>query len=253
MRGGEAERFTCGLCSKSYKYKSGLYKHHKTCKISSVLSKEEFAQLKKTMIEAIAESAPIVPATAPVSQTIINNNVQVNMVNFLNANCADAMNITDFIDSIRIQLTDLQKMSRDGFAGSAVDVLSRRISEMALCERPVHCTDRRRNVLFIKERDIWTEDKKKELMARAVARLNRRYGEEVIAYQDSAPPGHFDDERRFKEKNDMMINFSRFAYDGEKEKMIKHVMRSVCDNAFVPRGDLITALEDAGAGGADFA
>jgi hypothetical protein len=236
-RSKEVERFHCDTCTNSYKYKSGLSRHKKKCKLSKILSKEEFDELKTVIVDSVAESAGAHPPTTIVNNHVgqVNQNVQINMIQFLNSNYSGAMNITDFIDNIKLQLTDLQRMSREGFASSAKGILSSRIQEMDVSERPIHCTDRRKKTLFIKDRDEWFEDGTRAKMAAAVRRLHRLHGDGIIEYEDSAPEGYFADEGRFREKNNMLIELSKFS-GGDDDRALKQVVNSVCTAAFINPG-----------------
>ena len=86
----------------------------------------------------------------------INNNISINF--FLNDKCKDAMNIADFIDTLKISMGDLDNFGKGGFIEGVSNVIIKRLNELEVEERPIHCTDVKRKSLYLKDKDTWNKE-----------------------------------------------------------------------------------------------
>ena len=89
-----------------------------------------------------------------------NNNQKFNLNFFLNETCKDAMNIQEFIDNIRVSFDDLNKIGDAGFVNGLSDIFIRQLRDLDVEKRPIHCTDSKRDTIYLKENDIWEKDDK---------------------------------------------------------------------------------------------
>ena len=178
---GEGILVTKPLCScgKSYKTSSGLWKHKKVCKVLLeeeidkdtelvwflVKQNKEFKEMmleqqnymmeqNKLMLE-IAKNNNITNNTNNINNT---QNNQFNLQFFLNETCKDAMNINEFIDSIQIQLEDLDYTGKHGYVKGLSNVIVRELKALDQKVRPMHCSDEKREVIYIKTNDVWEKD-----------------------------------------------------------------------------------------------
>jgi hypothetical protein len=111
------------------------------------------------------------------SNNMVNsNNKTFNLQVFLNEDCKDAMNITDFVNSINLQLSDLESVGKLGYVEGISNIIIKNLSAMDVTKRPVHCTDPKRETIYIKDGDVWEKDeddnKKLRKMIRSVAFRN---------------------------------------------------------------------------------
>lgn len=93
-----------------------------------------------------------------VTQVNSNNNKTFNLQVFLNEDCKDAMNINEFIDSIKFQLDDLEHMGQVGFVEGISNIIIKNIKALDVTKRPVHCTDPKREIIYIKDEGVWIKD-----------------------------------------------------------------------------------------------
>ena len=163
-------------CGKKYKYDSGFYRHKKTCTFLKEENKVcEDIQLKKetdyeeiingfTNIimkqqETIDSLIPNVGNTSITNQT--NNNTNTNHFNinvFLNEKCKDAMNFNDFIDSIQLSIEDVANIGKHGQTSGFADILIEKLTSIDLYKRPLHCSDAKRETLYVKTNDEWNKE-----------------------------------------------------------------------------------------------
>ncbi len=85
-------------------------------------------------------------------------NTNFNLKIFLNNQCKDAMNISDFVDNLQITNTDLESIGRNGFVNGITDIIQRELARHGLYKRPIHCTDAKREIIYVKENEKWIKD-----------------------------------------------------------------------------------------------
>ena len=170
--------YTCG-CGKIYKYDSGYYRHKKKCNLENknniICEKDdtidEVNEMKEFMKYLIKENSELKTMMMEViktgthnnnnntTNTITNsNNKAFNLNFFLNETCKNAMNINDFIDSIQLNLSDLERVGDVGFVKGISDIIIKNLNALDVTERPIHCTDKKREVLYVKDEDKWEKE-----------------------------------------------------------------------------------------------
>ena len=97
-----------------------------------------------------------------------SNNRQFNLNIFLNDHCKDAMNISDFVNSLRIETEELETIGRLGYIRGISNIFIKGLQELDETERPVHCTDKKREILYIKENNVWEKDNEREKVKRVI-------------------------------------------------------------------------------------
>jgi hypothetical protein len=187
---------SCEVCKKEFKSRSGLWKHNKICN-SKILENEnenenentdkefiimlikENAEVKSIVLEQqnmmkeqqnmMKEQQNIIMkvienGTYNINNTNNSHNKTFNLQFFLNETCKDAMNIMDFVDSIKLQLSDLENVGKLGYVEGISNIITTNLKAMDISQRPIHCTDKKRETLYIKDENKWEkedEEKKK--------------------------------------------------------------------------------------------
>jgi len=169
--------FTCDKCNKNYKSRVGLWKHNKSCSLTTnvlnELTQDTVINILKQNSEfqnmLLEQHKTIVEMSKHNSNTLINNNSNNNSNNktfnlqfFLNETCKDAMNITDFVDSISLQLSDLENVGKLGFVDGISNIILKNMKALDVEKRPVHCTDSKREIMYVKDQGKWYNDSKEE-------------------------------------------------------------------------------------------
>jgi hypothetical protein len=177
------QNFICD-CGKEYKYRQSLYVHKKKCFYKnqeidneSEESTGELAILTNMIVEMMKTNQDLQKSLVEVCKNgisnsntqISNNNTMVNSNNktfnlqvFLNETCKDAMNIMDFVDSLQIQLSDLENVGRNGFVAGISDIILKNLKALDITQRPIHCSDQKREVIYIKDDNQWYNDSKEQ-------------------------------------------------------------------------------------------
>jgi len=169
-------------CGKSYAYPSGLFRHKKNCKF---LPSEDLKEVVKTLIfkntELLEKNTELfdIIQNSPVQNIQIQKINQVKVKNtfniqiFLNEKCKDAISLTDFVESIQPSLTDLEKVGKLGYVEGISSIILSKLKTLDIYSRPIHCSDLKRETLYVKDQD-WEKDENKKVdkMVKIVARKN---------------------------------------------------------------------------------
>jgi hypothetical protein len=112
---------------------------------------------KTELIHKLAEREPVT-INGNNNNNTINNNQKFNLNFFLNETCKDAMNIQDFMENLRITFQDLLKIGNDGFVSGVSDIFIKELRDLDINKRPIHCTDAKRETIYVKENGEWNKD-----------------------------------------------------------------------------------------------
>ena len=224
----KTDLYVCSKCGKEYKSKQGLWSHNKTCisrdniQISNtsiiqddILSSEPIKnyimklveqnmqlseqtnELKNMFIQQNAELHEKIDTLAenPPQQLITNNNIHKNITNnqfnlnvFLQQTCKDAINMSDFIDSLEINTKSLERTGTHGYVHGISKIFMDGIRKLKVQERPIHCTDLKREVLYIKDNDTWTKDTEdNKHFKKALATVVHRNMIQIVKWEEENP------------------------------------------------------------------
>mgnify|MGYP001158150328 CR=1 FL=1 len=243
--------FSCQYCDKSYKTRSGLWKHEKKCDLSS--STELFPSVSKNSENSVLEEelsendekdmeeyykdkyqkkyikqleTIIQNGTLGGSHNTSNshnnsnntNNISINV--FLNDHCKDAKSIQDFVDNIKFKLTDFfdgQLPIKD----SVSNVVVKQLNDMPTTERPIHCMDNRRGNFMVKDKDEgWVQDKG-DMLANNIKRVQQKaLLQSYDTFDAEYVPPH---PGRIQDKKDAIVNPIRNGLQKDTSKIIKEV------------------------------
>jgi len=159
-------------CGKKYKYRQGLWKHKQVCNyddknnsgnqvilLTNIVSEliKNNNDFKNTIIEICKNNNQNINSNN-INNINNSNNRSFNLNLFLNETCKDAMNITDFINSIQLNLTDLEKVGELGYVEGISKIIIDNLKLLDVTERPVHCSDLKREVMYVKDKDKWEKE-----------------------------------------------------------------------------------------------
>jgi hypothetical protein len=166
----KSSNFSC-QCGKIYKFDTGLYRHKKLCDYSNNntdiikpidISNNEMND-KELIINLIKQNNDLQTKVVELLKSGTNNtnnsyNKTFNLQFFLNDTCKDAMNITDFVNNLQLKLADLEKMGEIGYVNGISNIIIQNLKDMDITSRPIHCTDIKREVLYVKDEDKWDKE-----------------------------------------------------------------------------------------------
>ena len=178
----KTQHHNCEKCSKIFKSRTSLWRHNKNCYLQQNNDNDEFLveylmnenkELKNMIIEVCKQIQP-----CNINNSINNhsNNKTFNLQFFLNETCKNAMNIKDFVDSVHLDLADLENVGKSGYIEGISNIIIKNLNALEVEQRPIHCADQKREVIYIKDEDKWEkeEDSKPKMrkLIRQIAHKN---------------------------------------------------------------------------------
>jgi hypothetical protein len=189
-------------CGKSYRHQSSLCKHKKTCQknledlreqksdsnelivnIVKQMMAEQQNFIKDLMIEIIKNGT---------HNTTNNNshNKTFNLQFFLNETCKNAMNLTEFVDSIKLQLSDLINIGEVGYVEGISNIITTNLKALDITERPIHCADKKREVVYVKDEDKWEKEDENKCRLRKLIKSVAFKNEKLLPQFKDKYPGY---------------------------------------------------------------
>ena len=164
-------------CGKSYKHQCSLSKHKRICEkykeFTSMIIQEENKDLKEMVKELMMKCTELAEKpTTTINNNNTTNNTQFNVMNYLNTECKDAMNLTDFIDSFEFSIKDLEMLNNKGYQEVMEKTFVKQLCDMEKTKRPIHCSDKKRKAFYIKDNDVWEKDKDNLKLIRGMKNLS---------------------------------------------------------------------------------
>ena len=243
-------------CGKTYKERSGLWRHKKLC--TNNLEKNEIDNeniiiqdasaneikvltslvlelvksnndLQKQMIDVCKNIKPSSSITST-NSTINSHNKTFNLQFFLNEQCKDAMNIKDFVKSIKIEMSDLERIGKEGYVEGISRIILEKLKNTDIYKRPLHCSDAKRETMYIKENDVWNKDESlnNEKMIQFIKDVDNKNYDFLLKYAQEYPEVYQHDSKKNTPYLHMVLQSTR---DAERvNKVIKRIIKEVVIN-----------------------
>jgi len=117
-----------------------------------------------------------------------NNNQKFNLNFFLNNTCKDAINLSEFIETIEVQMQELENIGHNGYVAGMTDIILSRIKDLEVCKRPVHCTDFKREIMYVKDRNEWNkETAEKSYLRKAISMVAKKNYGKTMEWRECNP------------------------------------------------------------------
>jgi hypothetical protein len=230
-------------CGKDYKYSQGLSKHKKICTYSIESSQNIDVNNKEIIMLLIKENSELKNMVLDVCQKIqpLNNTINSHNVNshnktfnlnvFLNETCKDAMNITDFVESLKLQLCDLECVGKLGFVNGISNIIVKNLNSLDETKRPIHCTDAKREVLYVKDEDKWEKENEENVKLRKVIKKIANKNSRLLCdFKEKYPDCGKSESKYSDHYNKLIIEAMGGSGDNEVEKedkIIKMIAKEV--------------------------
>ena len=229
--------FEC-ICGKKYKYRQGLSHHKSKCmfkdkeSITQNLSQEFVLDVIKKQQDQITELTNTIKNMAPLINSNITNNTQnnnqkFNINVFLNEQCKDAINMSDFIKSLHITIEQLDFTNKNGLADGLSKSIIENMNKLSIYERPMHCTDVKRETLYIKDNDNWSKDKSKEKLKSVINKASSKNFNALMDWK-SLNPDYMNNE----DKTDYFTK-TISTIGKSSESIDEKVIKNLCKETYV--------------------
>jgi hypothetical protein len=244
-------------CGKKYKDRTGLWKHKRTCNLVKNLdnnnnnNNNDITFLTNLVLEVVKNNSElqkqnqelqiqmlevIKNGTNNTTTTNSNNNITnktFNLQFFLNEECKDALNISEFVSSIKMDLDDLEKTGLLGYVEGISNIINKNLNDLDQTKRPIHCSDAKREVLYIKNDDQWIKENgtNKPVLTKAIKQVAHDNIRQISEWRKKHPDCTDPDSK----KNDLYLNIVSNAMSGSTseeqmknyEKIITNVAKEV--------------------------
>jgi hypothetical protein len=236
--------FKCQFCEKQYHHRQGLWRHNKKCyHKQEIQCKENLNTIDKDELIMIIlkQNAQLMEQNNGLMEivkngthnTINNTNTHTNSHNkafnlnfFLNETCKNAMNITDFVESIKLQLSDFVNMGETGFVEGISNIIVQNLNSLDETVRPIHCTDQKRETFYLKDKNIWEkedEDKKRlKQMIKSIAYKNEKL---IKTYKETYPDYNDSESKRSDQYSKIMIE-AMDCKEESRDKIIRNISKA---------------------------
>jgi hypothetical protein len=259
--------FVCKNCNKTYNARNSLWYHEKKCNTNNetntadnnlnniditdsniivqlIKQNDEFKHLLVEQSKAMIEQNKTIIELSK-NSSITNNTTHTNSHNktfnlqfFLNETCKDAMNIMDFVDSIKLQLCDLENVGKLGYVDGISKIIVQNLNSLDETKRPVHCTDSKREVMYVKDEDKWEKENENKQKMRKVIKHVTHKNSKLLKEFKTKHPGCEKSESKYSDKYDKLIIEAmggRGDNDVEKEdKIIRNIAKKVTIEKYNP-------------------
>jgi len=248
--------FTCN-CGKIYKHKSSLCKHRKTCNfkkenincekenincekidykelvITLIKENNDIKEIMKKQQDQLMKQQDQISELIPKignNNTINNNKFNINV--FLNEHCKDAISIDDFVKSIQVSLKNLLTTKSKGLGNGINEIINENMNKLSLYKRPVHCTDKKRETLYVKH-DKWEKDIDKKETTKMLKGLQLQQIKSLHLWKE-AHPNYMEDED-LKHEYMILVNKCTKPLSESEKKLFKNL----CDNTYIKDEELL--------------
>jgi len=235
--------YTCD-CGKIYKHSSSLYAHKKKCiEATKSLTKPDKDKPtdKDLIMMLIKDNSELKNLVIKVLENGVNtnntnnnnttnthtnsHNKAFNLNFFLNETCKNAMNITDFVDSIKLQLSDLIDVGELGYVEGISKIIVKNLNNLDENVRPIHCTDKKRETMYIKDEGEWNkEDEKKSKLKKAITKIADKNIRLLPSFREKYPE-YKNSSSKVSDKYDKMVIEVMTTDDDKKEKIIRNISK----------------------------
>jgi hypothetical protein len=246
------EKFICS-CGKEYQHRQGLWRHKKKCENNNTITNNVDITNVQILTNMVFEVVKQNSETQKQNQDLINklyelskNNLIINTTNntntnshnksfnlqfFLNETCKNAMNISDFVDSLQLQLSDLEKVGDVGYIEGISNIIIKNLKALYITDRPIHCTDKKRETMYIKDENKWEkEDDNKTKLHKMVRRVSNKNIDLISDFKKMHPEWKKITSKYSDQFNKIVIESMGGAGDNDyekEEKIIKRVAKEV--------------------------
>ena len=262
--GTDDDSCSCKSCGQKYKTISGLWKHSKKCSkkdktqiLLDMIKKDEnvkeylmeqnkqlicqLSEQNKTLMEQNTKLFEIAQTNNKVGTVNnINSNNKFNINVFLNETCKDALNLTDFVNQINLSISDLEETGKLGYAEGISQVFIKNLNDIDYNKRPIHCSDSKREILYIKDDDQWVkEGDSKNKLTNAIKIVGNKNIKQIPKWQKANPkyndPESKQNDKYMKMVCEVMSGSSKEEQQRNYNKIIKNISKEVIIDKYISK------------------
>ena len=239
-------------CGKGFRYRQSLSVHKKKCVQNSKMEENEYQPITKDLvIQLIKHNHDLQMMLQDQNNKMYelakdgknitntnttNNHTHFNLNVFLNETCKDAINLMDFVNSLQVKLKDLENTSKLGYAEGISNIFINGLNELEVHKRPIHCSDLKREILYIKDEDLWEkEDEDKTKLTKAIKIIGSKNMNQISEWQKENPEYNNPESKQSDRYMKMICNAMSGSTKEEQNNNIQKVIRNVAKEVVIDK------------------
>jgi hypothetical protein len=245
------------LCGQFLNSRTTFWRHKKKCNFvlkSSEINKEpsetdkelsvtelvtklinQNSELQQMLIEQNNKIFELAKEAKNITNNTTNNN-NFNLQFYLNDKCKDAISLVDFVDSLNVQLDDLEETARLGYTEGVSRIIINGLNELDVCKRPIHCSDAKRETLYIKDQDEWTkEDPDKTHLSKAIKVVSKKNVQQIFEWQKKYPEYRDPDSKQSDRYMEMICNTMDASSKEEQNKNMNKIIKNITKEVIIDK------------------
>ena len=236
-------------CGQVLKSRSTIWRHKKKCCINNAKDKEDPDLSDKEIIKLLIKEnsdfknmiLDVVKSIQPNNITnnnnnTTNNNNTFNLQFYLNDTCKDAVNLVDFVQSLQVQLNDLEETARLGYSEGVSRIILNGLNELDVCKRPIHCSDLKRETLYIKDQDEWSkEDADRSHLTKAIKTVSKKNIDQIFEWQKKYPEYNDPDSKQSDRYMEMICNTMNGSSKEEQDKNMNKIIKNITKEVVIDK------------------
>jgi hypothetical protein len=256
------QTFSCS-CGNKYKHRQGLWKHQKKCDIvneeivedkpTTVSSESELKILTNLVLDVVKQNKELINQNQELTNKIVDicktgvqsnnisnsninsNNKTFNLQFFLNETCKNAMNLTDFVNSLQLQLSDLENVGKLGYVDGISSIIVKNLNALDETTRPIHCTDKKRETFYVKDEDKWEkDDNEKKKIKKVINKVAFKNQNLLSKFKELHPGCNFSESKYADQYSKLVIEAMGGLGDNHKEKEDK-IIRKIANEVTISK------------------
>ena len=198
---------------------------------------KENQKLQQQIIEMAKEKIKTTATTTTTNTNCNNNNTNnFNLQFFLNEQCKDALNIMEFISQLQVKLSDLDMVGRVGYSEGISKIFIRGLKELDVFKRPIHCSDLKREVLYVKDKDSWEKDtEEKDKVKTAIKYIAAKNLKQINDWKEENPEADDYDSKKHMDYHNIIIHSTGGATNEEDDSNYKKIIRNVAKEVVIDK------------------
>ena len=248
------------VCGNKYKYDSGYYRHKKKCEKQLIQEKnisdaevslkyqEKLDNLTNVVLDIVKQNNQLTKQIIDLSsKTLTNNYNNANNTNnshnktfnlqfFLNEQCKDALNIKDFVESIQVQISDLENTGKNGYVEGISKIFINNLEQLDTHERPIHCSDYKREILYIKDDNQWNkDDENKSNLTKAIKQVANKNIKQISEWQKINPEYKDPESKQNDKYMKIVLNAMSGSTPEEQKSNINKIIKNVTKEVVIEK------------------
>ena len=256
----------CKNCGKNFSYRQSLFVHKKKCNSESnkneeekniilnfsdkILNSENFIKIIEQNTALITQNQEFKDLLMEQNKIIMeltkntgNNNNVINSHNktfnlqvFLNEKCKDALNISDFVNSLKLTLEDLENVGENGFVNGITKIFVNGLKQLDVYKRPIHCSDLKRETMYLKNENVWEKDNEnKENMKKVIKQIANKNIKKIYEWKDKYPDCKYSDSKKNDQYSRIIIESMGAKTIEEDQVLYEKIIKNIAKETIIDK------------------